>query len=278
MMLVRALKPKTLAAWTVVLLCYRTWVGYYHSSSSSESFGGPQESNTNTSKQLQFSHGTLYDRYPPQFACTSRAVRSAMARMQDKNNNNYKATTTTTTFTKILSFGSSTGREAKTLADKYFNHTNEIIFGVDLDEQTLAEARAFTKDLPPGKVVFFHGATTPISAYAPYDAIFADAVLCYHNGRIRYTPTEYRDTIFPYTDFLHALSELDKVLKVGGILQLVNTNYDFRQTEMVKRYREISCDCTAQFFVPVVDIEKMEFIPTNVGNGIPCIWEKMEDS
>lgn len=76
---------------------------------------------------------------------------------------------------KILSFGSSTGREAATLALQYF--PDATIFGVDIDDDVVAEAEQYTSSLShdPG-FIFFNGLKTSIQSFAPYDFIFANSV------------------------------------------------------------------------------------------------------
>ena len=75
---------------------------------------------------------------------------------------------------KILSFGSSTGKEAVTLARRYFPRSQ--IVGVDIDEATLNEARATCANYS-SRVTFFNGKEQPLSAHGTYDVIFANSVL-----------------------------------------------------------------------------------------------------
>ena len=203
------------------------------------------KSETNTFTQLQLSHATDYDRYPDQYSCVKKYIA-----LQERNH---------TDPLSILSFGSSTGREAKALADIYFNSPDDIIYGVDLDDETLSKARQFTSEvLPKGKITFFNGKKTPVTDFGPYDAIFANSVLCLHPP-----PSHNADKfmkIFPFDNFDKAVRELDQVLKKGGLIQIVNANYDFRQSAIGKKYRELPCDCRGPtHFVPMIDLETTSF-------------------
>ena len=80
---------------------------------------------------------------------------------------------------KILSFGSSTGKEALTLASKYFH--DSIIVGVDVDEPTLSAARQTCAEANVSdRVFFFNALQRPLDSLGTYHIIFADSVLCRH--------------------------------------------------------------------------------------------------
>jgi len=134
--------------------------------------------------QIPLSNATAMNRYPDEY----EAVREHL-RGRDSNNKSSKY--------KLLSFGSSTGEEAITLATMYYSDdggggdNTVVFFGVDLHQESIDKARASWvavttnkggKIIPEGKVTFFNGKDTSISAHGPYTAIFANSVLYYHAG------------------------------------------------------------------------------------------------
>ena len=152
------------------------------------------QNETNTSTQLQKSHGTEYDRYPDQYSCVKTYIT-----LQENHADPLS----------LLSFGSSTGREAKALANIYFNSPNDMIYGVDLDNKTLVKARWFTLKVPKGKITFFNGKRTPVSDFGPYDAIFANSVLCL-NPPPSAIVKEFMK-VFPFENFDKTVRELDQL-------------------------------------------------------------------
>ena len=174
----------------------------------------------------------------------------------------------------LLSFGSSTGEEAITLATMYFNDTKFNLFGVDLDQESIDKAKASVASQDPkldsGKVTFFNGKDVDIREYGPYDAIFANSVLCYHGTR-GVNPKSIVDK-YPFADFEASLGYLDASLNVGGVLAIVNTNYHFSDVEnLYKKYRPIS-KCSN--FVPKVDAKNVAYEKMTDNGMLDCVWVK----
>ena len=145
---------------------------------------------------------------------------------------------------------------------------NTIVFGVDLDQESIDKAKASWvaaatnkggKIIPEGKVIFFNGKDTDISAYGPYDAIFANSVLCYYSMGVNGTRITPRSILeyYPFEQFESSLGYLDAKLEVGGVLAIVNINYYFSHTKISKRYTPLA-KCSKNF-VPKVDAETIAY-------------------
>jgi len=179
----------------------------------------------------------------------------------------------------ILSFGSSTGEEAITLATDYFGgpkYANVKIFGADIDEPTLEKARENIRKqssrIPESKIVLFNGRNTNIDVHGRYDIIFANRVLCYHGPY----PLEQIVNRFPFSDFESILATLDASLKVGGIIAIVNMSYNFEDSELARRYEPVSM-CTGNL-VPRVSIEKNRLIDHAKTEEMNCVWVKKKSA
>ena len=99
----------------------------------------------------QYAHDTLYDRYPAIYQQVSRLALETFGNAP-----------------KVMSFGSSTGLEALTLAQKYFEKS--VIVGVDVDEVTLSQARSTCANVS-SRVFMFNGEKTALGALGLYDVI-----------------------------------------------------------------------------------------------------------
>jgi len=209
------------------------------------------------------------NRYPDEY----EAVREHL-RGRDSNNKASKY--------KLLSFGCSTGEEAITLATMYYpddggGGENTVIFGVDVHQESVDKARALWvaattnkggKIIPEGKVTFFNGKNTSISAHGPYDAMFANSVLCIH-------PADNPRMVikkYPFEQFESSLAYLDANLKVGGVLAIVNTNYHFSRSEISKRYTPLAAKCSN--FVPKVNAETAAYESDKKKCMEDCVWVK----
>jgi len=212
--------------------------------------------------QNQISHATSFDRYPDEYIAVAMKL------------SNIKTP-------RLLSFGCSTGREAVTLAKKYFPHGS--VYGVDIDNQTLAEAEAYAKEeltMEGRLVTFFNGLNTPIQEFGPYDAIFANSVLCRNpvkekgciiNGRVTSCSISRFSEIYPFETFDSTIARLDSSLAVGGVLAIVNSNYEFTDSIISQRYEPLEEMCGGNF-VPRVnqDSKTIERISDRV-----CGYKKM---
>ena len=209
-----------------------------------------------TTRLSQHSHATSENRYPHVFA---EVRRLSQARWNDRA-------------PKILSFGSSTGKEALTLASKYFH--DSIIVGVDVDNPTLSAARETITRANvalSGRVFFFNSLKQPLDSLGTYDIIFADSVLCHHPWKRNKTATEW----YPFSLFEETVVLLDKVLREGGIMVMINTNYLFQDTTVGQAYQAAPVhECTN--FVPLF---------TPAGDHLPrgplqdvCVFTKQNTS
>jgi hypothetical protein len=222
--------------------------------------------------QIQLSHSSSMNRYPDEYGAARDYLR---AHHSSSKASGYR----------LLSFGSATGEEAITLATMYYPDDDgnigdkTVLFGVDLDQESIDKAKASwlattTKNdgkiIPESKVTFFNGKDTSISEHGPYDAIFANSVLCFHGNR-KATPTGILQK-FTFEQFESSLEYLDGSLKVGGLLAIVNTNYHFSRSKVSKRYTPLETKCSN--FVPKLDVESVTFEPNGNDFLADCVWVK----
>jgi len=218
--------------------------------------------NNRIQKQIQLSHTTAMNRYPDEYAAVKEYVEEHMASKPNM---------------KFLSFGSATGLEAISLASLYFYHSKHSdinIYGVDLDQKTLDEAKEnVAKQNPPilePKISFFNGNDADIDDYGKYDVIFANSVLCFHGrGKI---PAKAITKHFSFDDFEATLTDLDASLREGGLFAMVNSNYYFEDSVVAKRYKRVA-NCTGNF-VPKVDRVKNILVENPDNKALDCVWMK----
>lgn len=209
-------------------------------------------------KQAQISHATYMNRYPQEYQAVAEYI-----------NNNEPSNT----MMKILSFGSSTGEEAVSLATLYLNSPkfqNLTIYGVDLDQASLESAKQkvieLTDTIPD--IEFFNGNDKNIDSYGPYDAIFANSVLCIHPFSIKKALTN-----FNFHDFESILETLDASLKEGGLLAIVNTNYYLEDTELASSYMPVA-KCRENF-VPRINQTTNAVFHMKQSELMDCVWVRM---
>jgi len=207
-----------------------------------------RQEDVSAGKQIQHSHATMENRYPHVYHEVSRLARSTHWA------GNRPA--------KILSFGSSTGKEAVTLARRYFPRSQ--IVGVDIDEATLNEARATCANYS-SRVTFFNGKEQPLSAHGTYDVIFANSVLTLYNKQFSASRIP---ELYPFHNFEEIIGKLTDVLQSGGLLCIVNTNYRLEDTSFAARFDlEPVSGCTN--FVPLFDKNGMQLPIRDV-----CVYRK----
>jgi hypothetical protein len=201
----------------------------------------------------QKSHYTLYDRYPAAYSLVSELKNGGVNAL------------------KILSFGCSFGLEAKTLIEKYF--PNSVIFGADIDDTMIASARFeninYTKNTQ-----FFNVKSVNLSNFGSYDVIFANSVLIRHP-----TPANIMAE-YPFDLYNSTISDLDSVLRIGGILVSVNTNYFFRDTLVSRKYQVVDytqsahhVECSSVPNVHMFRPNSNEFV--TIESPKHCIFQKM---
>ena len=201
-----------------------------------------------TTHRNQIAHDTSLNRYPHVFAEVHRLSKALHA-------------------PKILSFGSSTGKEALTLASKYFH--DSIIVGVDVDEPTLSAARQTCAEANVSdRVFFFNGEQRPLDSFGTYDIIFASSVPYRHPWNFHVKSMKW----YPFSLFEETTRKLDQVLNAGGILVMINTNYRFQDTSVAHAYKEARVEKCGNF-VPLF---------TNAGKQLSqqdvCVFAKQNNT
>lgn len=220
----------------------------------------------------QLLHDTYFNRYPDEYQQAVRLVGDTANNHEDL---------------KILSFGSSTGMEAKALGTLYFPKAK--IFGVDVDDPTLETARQLiSAEADASRYTFFNGLNQPIAHYGPYDLIFANSVLCQHpvavpgcavyagGGNHETTmdcPLEKFDKVYSFATFEETLQRLDAALKEGGYLAIVNSSYEFEATDVfAKGNYEVAENAVCKSnVVPRVNRLTQRF---EYHNERPCLYRK----
>ncbi len=125
---------------------------------------------------------------------------------------------------RILSFGSSTGEEAATLADYL---PQAIIVGVDINPWCLQQASTSYPQhrfIPPAE----------LTAEAPFDAIFAMAV--FQRTENRTQAPEVALGTFTFAVFDQELARLDALLKPNGLLFIDEADFLFLDATISERY------------------------------------------
>ena len=157
---------------------------------------------------------TWMDRYPTLFvACRERLGDSESLR--------------------ILSYGCSTGEEVLTLR-RYFPLAH--IVGVEINPKRIAKARQLPVD---SRVVFEASSTRTIARLGPYDAVFCMAVLQRTPHMVQDRQLKSLEDVYPFARFDEQLTQLDGVVKPGGLLIVHHTQYVFEQATIASRYRAL---------------------------------------
>lgn len=138
---------------------------------------------------------------------------------------------------KILSFGCSTGEEVSTIRN-YFNKKC-IVHGLDINADLIKIAKVKNTD----KLVNYFD---DINKLEKYDLIFCMSVLLGYD----YHGIDH----YNYELFVDTLSNIDKLLKVGGLLCIYNSRYIFTDTTIFRnKYRKI----TTRIKITHDDIEQL---------------------
>jgi len=160
----------------------------------------------------------------------------------------------------LLSYGASTGREAVTLATKYFNHS--MILGIDIDEPTLTAARDFAqKNFVSERVHFINGKKVHVDE--KFHMIFANSVLCYHPN--------FNVKRFPFEAFTRGVGQLTRLLKPRGYLFVYNPSYRLWDTNFSKCWERAGSLPGGCGFVPLHDTAGK---PLPEGWSTDCVFQK----
>jgi len=211
-------------------------------------------------KQIQPSHGTQMNRYPEQYSFLKELVAQNQSEA-DK---------------KILSFGCATGMEPLTLAQQYFEEPSITIFGVDVADYALSESTKRASEVPEGKITILDGREVSPKVHGPFDAVLGNSVFCIYGKRdVPYQNITYVMEMFPFSVFESMLDEIDLYLKVGGVLTVFNSNYDFMDTHLADRYEPISDKKCPNHFVPRIDQENKKFVDVK-DEMMDCLFRKVK--
>jgi len=134
---------------------------------------------------------------------------------------------------RLLSYGCSTGEEVFTLR-RYF--PNAHIIGVEINPQSLAKARKHPAD---ARITFDASNPRTIARLGPYDAVFCMAVLQRTPHMVQARRLESLKDVYPFERFDEQLTQLDSVVKPGGLLVVHHTQYVFEQASIASRYRAL---------------------------------------
>lgn len=131
---------------------------------------------------------------------------------------------------RLLSFGCSTGEEVVTLR-RYFPKAQ--IVGAEINRKSLARCRELEVD---DRIRFVHSRRAIVARHGPYDAIFCLAVLQRTPHLVEANNLASLADIYPFERFDEQLSELDRLLKPGGLLVVHHTQYVVAQSSIASRY------------------------------------------
>lgn len=211
-------------------------------------------------KQIQPSHGTIMNRYPEQYSYLKELV----------------AQNETEAEKKIISFGCSTGEEPLTLAQQYFEEPSIKIFGVDVADYAVLEATKKAKQAPEGKITILDGRKVSPRVHGQFDVVLANSVFCIYGKRdVPYKNITYVMDTLPFSLFESMLGDIDSYLKVGGVLTVFNSNYNFLDTRLADRYELIADKKCPKHFVPRIDREKRRFVDVS-DHMIDCLFRKVK--
>jgi len=173
---------------------------------------------------------TWLDRYPEIF----RACRDYLGHQQEL---------------RILSFGCSTGEEVVTLRN-YF--PTDWITGAEINPRSLAICRSLPVD---DRTSFIYSTREAVRARGPYDAIFCMAVLQRTPHAIESAGLTSLKDIYPFERFEQQVSELDAILKPGGLLVIHHTQYRLGDSSLGARYSPLDVSGLPEDRGPVFDRE-----------------------
>lgn len=129
---------------------------------------------------------------------------------------------------KLLSFGCSTGEEVATLASYLPQST---VIGVDINDWCVSEAK---KKNASSSTFFYHSLSEEFKETHDFDAIFCLAV--FQNPENRHDKTRQISS-YLFQHFEKQLIELDQKLKINGLLFIDQTDFNFLETSLMKRYQ-----------------------------------------
>jgi hypothetical protein len=158
---------------------------------------------------------TWMDRYPETFAACRDLVGADSA-------------------VRILSFGCSPGEEVLTLR-RYF--PNAFIVGADITPRNLAPCRKLKVD---DRITFVPSDRATLGTYAPFDLILCMAVLQRTPQLVRDQGLQSLKELYPFEKFDRQVTELDSLLRSGGLLVIDNAQYLFTDASVAGKYEAVA--------------------------------------
>lgn len=154
---------------------------------------------------------------------------------------------------RLLSFGCSTGEEVVTLR-AYF--PSAWITGAEINRRSLAVCRAQPVD---DRTSFVYSTRSAIRAHGPFDAIFCMAVLQRTPHAVAGAGIASLKDIYPFEKFERQVSELDAMLRPGGLLIVHHAQYRVRDTTIGSRYTPLSVPDLPADRLPLFDRNSVLF-------------------
>ncbi|MFN8639255.1 MAG: methyltransferase domain-containing protein [Dehalococcoidia bacterium] len=139
----------------------------------------------------------------------------------------------------LLSFGCSTGEEVLSLRE-YFPSAR--ITGAEINTHSLEVCRRLQVD---ERIAFVRSESRILESCAPFDAIFAMAVLQRTPHRVEGLGLTSLRRIYPFERFQAQLTEFDRWLAPGGLLVIHHTQYVFGHTVEAERYLPVGGESLA---------------------------------
>lgn len=148
---------------------------------------------------------------------------------------------------RILSFGCSTGEEVLTLRNYFHDAT---VVGAEINLQSLKICRQHSVD---SKIHFIKSEPDELEKYAPYDIIFCMAVFQRTPQLIAKKNITDLSKMYPFERFEEKVTELDKLLKVGGFLVIYFSQYDLMDTKISSNYEAYGNHIQDPYGTPMFD-------------------------
>ena len=134
----------------------------------------------------------------------------------------------------ILSFGCSTGEELVTLR-RYLPQA--WITGIDINPWNVAVARRRVRRGHDSRTRIVQAASPETEPDNTFDAIFCMAV--FRNGDLNLADYPRCDHRLRFADFERVVADLDRTLRPGGLLAIIQANFRFADTAVATGYRPV---------------------------------------